>query len=70
MYMFLVGFTLHVRRETGEWKEISLEEDIRNYKLNNLECGTRYEMYLAAHNKIGIGAPSETLLVSSNGSGK
>lgn len=62
-------FALHFRKRSGEWRINSLEEDIRMYKLNNLECGTQYEMYMTAQNKIGNSAPSELLVVSTNGSG-
>ena len=64
------GYVLHTRKDVGEWKETTLGSEIRSYRLNNLDCGTRYEVYLSAFNKIGIGAPSEVLTMSTNGSGE
>lgn len=40
------------------------------HSLNSLECGTRYEIYMTADNKIGTGNPSEVYIISTNGSGK
>ncbi|GAB6032244.1 Down syndrome cell adhesion molecule-like protein 1 [Chamberlinius hualienensis] len=63
-----VSYILNWRRETGEWKEITVGSDLRSYSLKNLDCGTKYEIYLTAFNKIGQGQPSEFIIASTNGS--
>lgn len=62
------GYVLHVRREFGDWKEISLDADVASYKLNGLDCGTNYEIVMAAFNKIGLGDKSQPMLAPTNGS--
>lgn len=58
-----------MKKDGGDWKEITIGADVRSYRLSSLECGTRYEIYMSAFNKIGIGAPSDVLLVPTNGTG-
>ncbi|GAB6027127.1 Down syndrome cell adhesion molecule-like protein 1, partial [Chamberlinius hualienensis] len=62
------GYALNMRRDGTDWKEINLGADVRSYRLNNLDCGTRYEIYMTAFNKIGMGEQSEILSVATNGS--
>lgn len=54
----LHGFVLAHRHETGEWSETPLDRHATSFLLDGLQCGTRYQLTLAAHNKIGSGAAS------------
>lgn len=60
---------MQVRKDLGEWKELTLGPDLRSYLLSGLDCGTRYDIFMTSFNKIGVGAPSEILMISTNGSG-
>uniref|UniRef100_T1IRM3 Down syndrome cell adhesion molecule-like protein Dscam2 n=1 Tax=Strigamia maritima TaxID=126957 RepID=T1IRM3_STRMM len=62
------GYYLYYKREFGEWEEIYLGADNNLYLLNHLECGNRYQIYIAAVNKLGIGRPSEMISTKTKGS--
>ncbi|GAB6026404.1 hypothetical protein CHUAL_012607 [Chamberlinius hualienensis] len=62
------GYIIQWRKENSDWKEISLESELQNYKFEGFECGTKYEIMMAAFNRIGTGTPSEVIYVSTNGS--
>lgn len=55
----LHGFILSYRRDFGEWSESLLDRHANSYQLDGLSCGTRYQMTLAAYNKIGTGTSSK-----------
>lgn len=65
----LTGFTLFVREESGAWKEISVSSDQRSYLLQDLLCGTKYQIYITAHNEAGSGLPSNTIATRTHGTG-
>uniref|UniRef100_T1J836 Down syndrome cell adhesion molecule-like protein Dscam2 n=1 Tax=Strigamia maritima TaxID=126957 RepID=T1J836_STRMM len=65
--MLILGFTIHFKREYGEWEEIFVGADHLTYTLFNLECGTRYQMYVTARNKIGVGDASQILTARTKG---
>ncbi|GAB6020998.1 Down syndrome cell adhesion molecule-like protein 1 [Chamberlinius hualienensis] len=62
------GYTLHIRKDGGVWKDISVTSDAKSYRVNSLDCGTRYEIYMSAYNKIGISSSSPVVILSTNGS--
>ncbi|GAB6021006.1 Down syndrome cell adhesion molecule-like protein 1 [Chamberlinius hualienensis] len=62
------GYTLHIKKDGGGWKDIPVTSDARSYRVNSLDCGTRYEIYMSAFNKIGISASSPIYKFSTNGS--
>ncbi|XP_047103802.1 Down syndrome cell adhesion molecule-like protein Dscam2 [Schistocerca piceifrons] len=63
------GYLLNFRKEGGgEWEERLLPRDATLYQLQGLTCGTEYHLQLFAFNSIGSGAPSELLVVRTNGS--
>lgn len=63
----IIGYILNYRDWTNEWKEIQLSSSYSYYTLENLLCGTYYQLFLIAFNDIGRGNPSETLHVSTEG---
>nr|ASU04349.1 Dscam7 [Mesobuthus martensii] len=61
------GYILNYKGNTNEWKEIQLSSNHYHYTLENLLCGTLYELLLIAFNDVGRGNPSETLQDSTKG---
>lgn len=62
------GYILHYKRDYGEWEEVKLSQKVDSFLLSKLWCGTPYQMYLTAYNRIGIGAPSEIVKAKTEGS--
>ncbi|XP_031783300.1 Down syndrome cell adhesion molecule-like protein Dscam2 isoform X4 [Nasonia vitripennis] len=62
------GYILHFKREFGEWEEIKLSHKSNSYQLSQLWCGTNYQIYLTAYNRIGMGSPSEIVKAMTEGS--
>lgn len=64
------GYSLSYKRDFGEWEEIEVKAEKDSYTLNNLSCGSRYQLYLTAFNKMGSGQPSGIMTVHTKGSGE
>jgi Down syndrome cell adhesion molecule-like protein 1 len=64
----LHGYTLHFKPEFGEWETIDVNVDALKYTIENLFCGSRYQVYATAYNTIGAGEPSDILNLSTKGS--
>ncbi|XP_046991630.1 Down syndrome cell adhesion molecule-like protein Dscam2 isoform X2 [Schistocerca americana] len=62
------GFYLHLKREFGEWEKIVLTADDMSYLLSNLQCGTRYYLYLQTFNQLGQSSPTPTIVTRTQGS--
>ncbi|XP_058789231.1 cell adhesion molecule Dscam2-like isoform X3 [Phymastichus coffea] len=62
------GYILHFKREYGEWEEIKLSHKSSSHQLSQLWCGTDYQVYLTAYNRIGMGSPSEIVKATTEGS--
>lgn len=62
------GYILHYKRKFGEWEEVKLSQKINSFLLSKLWCGTDYQIYLTAYNRIGMGQPSETINATTDGS--
>lgn len=62
------GYILHFKREYGEWEEIKLSHKSNSHQLSQLWCGTDYQIYLTAYNRIGMGSPSEIVKATTEGS--
>lgn len=48
----------------GDWEELPVrplrtELKTNSHLLNNLFCGTRYQLYITAYNRIGTGLPCD-----------
>ena len=64
------GFTIFVREESGSWREIPVSAESRMYQLRDLLCGTKYQIYVTAHNEAGTGLPSNTVATRTHGTGQ
>ncbi|XP_038109805.1 Down syndrome cell adhesion molecule-like protein Dscam2 isoform X22 [Culex quinquefasciatus] len=64
----LQGYTLHYKPEFGEWETIDVALDAPKYTIENLYCGSRYQVYSTAYNMIGAGEPSDILNTRTKGS--
>lgn len=62
------GYILHYKREFGEWEEAKVSHKINSFLLSDLWCGTDYQIYLTAYNRIGMGSPSEVVKAVTEGS--
>ncbi|XP_076065820.1 cell adhesion molecule Dscam1-like isoform X6 [Oratosquilla oratoria] len=61
------GYTLYYKPEFSEWENVQVPPSTRTYILENLWCGSRYQIYASAYNKIGTGEPSETVNTRTKG---
>ncbi|XP_053683718.1 cell adhesion molecule Dscam2 [Sabethes cyaneus] len=64
----LQGYTLHYKPEFGEWETIDVALEAPKYTIENLYCGSRYQVYATAYNTIGAGEPSDILNTRTKGS--
>ena len=65
----VTGFTLYKREESSVWDEIPAGQDVRSYIFRDLNCGTKYQIYMTAHNEAGAGLPSNTIATRTHGTG-
>lgn len=63
----ITGYTLHYRRSHGNLEEMFLSRHASSHELKGLLCGSTYQIYLTAHNKIGTSPASTTLHVRTQG---
>nr|XP_029721313.1 Down syndrome cell adhesion molecule-like protein Dscam2 isoform X32 [Aedes albopictus] len=64
----LQGYTLHFKPEFGDWETSDVALDAPKYTIENLYCGSRYQVYATAYNTIGAGEPSDILNTRTKGS--
>ncbi|GAB6033414.1 Down syndrome cell adhesion molecule-like protein 1 [Chamberlinius hualienensis] len=62
------GYILSYKSEFGHWSEVHIEKHMESYTLTRLQCGIRYQLYLSALNKIGVGPPSQNITTRTKGS--
>ncbi|XP_036142497.1 Down syndrome cell adhesion molecule-like protein Dscam2 isoform X5 [Monomorium pharaonis] len=62
------GYTIHYKPEFGDWETVQISSTAQKYTLENLWCGSRYQIYVTAYNGIGIGDPSDILNTRTKGS--
>ncbi|CAG9795734.1 unnamed protein product [Diatraea saccharalis] len=53
------GYVINYKREHGDWEELQVEAGTSEHVLPNLWCGTRYQLYITAFNRIGTGLPCD-----------
>ena len=62
------GYIIFQRQDSStDWKEIRIVGQQTFDTANNLKCGTRYQFYLVAFNRIGRGEPSDIVTVKTDG---
>ncbi|XP_031765665.1 cell adhesion molecule Dscam2 isoform X2 [Galleria mellonella] len=55
----ILGYVINYKREHGDWEELQVEAGTSEHVLPNLWCGTRYQLYITAFNRIGTGLPCD-----------
>ncbi|XP_073953751.1 Down syndrome cell adhesion molecule 4 isoform X2 [Choristoneura fumiferana] len=55
----ILGYVINYKREHGDWEELQVEAGTTEHVLPNLWCGTRYQLYITAFNRIGTGLPCD-----------
>ncbi|XP_065091072.1 cell adhesion molecule Dscam2 isoform X4 [Ochlerotatus camptorhynchus] len=63
----ITAFSLHYRRVHGNLEEMQISRHAQSHELKGLFCGTTYQIYLVAHNKIGSSPASTTLNLRTQG---
>lgn len=65
------GMTLNYKseNENSQWHESLLESDNNSYVLKGLYCGTRYHIFMTAHNQEGSSGASNIEVVNTQGFG-
>ncbi|XP_021698634.1 Down syndrome cell adhesion molecule-like protein Dscam2 isoform X4 [Aedes aegypti] len=63
----ITAFSLHYRRVHGNLEELQISRHGQSHELKGLFCGTTYQIYLVAHNKIGSSPASTTLNLRTQG---
>ncbi|XP_059351866.1 cell adhesion molecule Dscam2-like isoform X2 [Daphnia carinata] len=62
------GYLLHWRlAESGDWEERELDRLATSTQLDNLRCGTRYQIYVTSHNAVGTSGPSNSVTARTKG---
>ncbi|KAK7068698.1 hypothetical protein SK128_024054 [Halocaridina rubra] len=61
------GYTVYYKPEFSNWESVQVPASTRTYTLVDLWCGSRYQIYASAYNKIGTGESSEILNTRTKG---
>ncbi|XP_072155021.1 cell adhesion molecule Dscam1 isoform X2 [Bemisia tabaci] len=62
------GYTVRYKAEFGEWESIQVPASAQKYTIENLWCGSRYQISVTAYNGIGTGDESDVLNTRTKGS--
>ncbi|XP_044018814.1 Down syndrome cell adhesion molecule-like protein Dscam2 isoform X18 [Aphidius gifuensis] len=62
------GYTIHYKPEFGDWETVQISSTTQQYTIENLWCGSKYQIYATAYNGIGTGDKSNTINPSTKGS--
>lgn len=68
--LIFTGYVINYKRDHGDWEEIHLDSKTDTHLLRGLWCGTRYQLYMTAYNKIGTGLPCDIVTAYTKGSGQ
>lgn len=63
----ITDFTIYYKRSIGNLQKMVLTRHVSNHELKGLICGSTYQVYLTASNKMGTSPPSTTLHVRTQG---
>ncbi|XP_047108457.1 Down syndrome cell adhesion molecule-like protein 1 homolog isoform X1 [Schistocerca piceifrons] len=61
------GYTLYFKREFGEWEKVIVQAEDKNFTLGNLQCGSKYQLYLQAFNHMGNSSPTKNITAYTQG---
>jgi Down syndrome cell adhesion protein len=64
------GYLINYKREGGDWEEYESGPKTTDHVLQSLACGSTYQVFITAFNKIGSGLPSDILTRNTKGSGE
>ncbi|ODN04431.1 Down syndrome cell adhesion molecule-like protein Dscam2 [Orchesella cincta] len=62
------GYLINYKRAGGDWDEYEVGPRATSHVLQGLVCGSSYQVFITAFNKIGSGLPSDILTRSTKGS--
>lgn len=60
---------INYKRDGGDWEELQIAARTDSHMLRNLWCGTRYQLYITAFNRIGTGLPCDIVNAFTEGTG-
>lgn len=63
----ILGYVINYKRDSGDWEELQIDSKTNSHLLGNLWCGTRYQLYITAYNKIGTGLPCDIVYSHTKG---
>jgi Down syndrome cell adhesion molecule len=64
----IMGYVVNYKRDYGDWEELQIESNVESHLLRGLWCGTHYQLYVTAYNRIGTGLPSDIVSSTTKGS--
>lgn len=64
----ILSYVINYKRDNGDWEELQIDSKTNSHLLGNLWCGTRYQLYITAINKIGTGLPCDIVNAFTKGS--
>uniref|UniRef100_T1JES5 Down syndrome cell adhesion molecule n=1 Tax=Strigamia maritima TaxID=126957 RepID=T1JES5_STRMM len=62
-----LGYKLYYKHEQSEWELKDLDGATNSYRLEGLHCGTKYQLYMVAYNKLGQGKPTPVIPTGTKG---
>lgn len=63
----ILGYVINFKKESGDWEELQIDSKRNSHLLSNLWCGTKYQLYITAYNKIGTGLPCDIVNTQTKG---
>lgn len=67
LFFLIIGYSIFFKEEFGSWQNIMMQPYQHSHVLTGLTCGTNYQIYLTANNKIGSSKPSEIAMATTEG---
>lgn len=67
--LYFKGYVINYKRDYGDWEELQIESNVESHVLRGLWCGTHYQLYVTAYNRIGTGLPSDIVSAHTKGTG-
>lgn len=63
----ILGYVINYKKDNGDWEELQIDSKTSTHLLANLRCGTKYQLYITAYNKIGTGLPCDIVNTQTKG---